>query len=243
MLAAAAHTAKYHAPSAALPDRLLGLIGFDIDEIVVVGHRHTLDADVFTALRADGTVSLLRFDAMAARRRIEALPWVETARIARILPGTLRVDIVERRPIAVWRDRDSHHLIDATGRRLARVPAADMPDLPRLAGVGAPEAAASLLEALALHPRLRPRVVVSHRIGQRRWTLELADETRVLLPEHGLDHGLQQLADLEAAGNRAPLPGAEIVDLRHGSSLVALRSATPETEVARTAAPASRRGM
>lgn len=209
-------------------DRAFAALGFGIDEIIITGHRYTLDADVFSALRAEGSGSLIRFDAADARRRIEALPWIDTARITRVLPNGLTIDVTERRPIAVWLSGDAHVLVDTTGRSLAQVTAAVKPELPRITGKGAPEAASVLFEALALHPGIRSRVELARRVGERRWTLDLGDGSRVHLPEHGLDAALQQLADLEASGPAVTEP--RVIDLRRGNSLVAIRSTKPGSE-------------
>ncbi len=51
--------------------------------------------------------SMLGFSLEAARQRIEALSWVEHAAVERRLPGTLVVNLVERRPFAIWQTRAS----------------------------------------------------------------------------------------------------------------------------------------
>ena len=232
MIGAAAYTVRHGrmlgATVSFAADRAFAALGFGIDEIIIAGHIYTLDADVFTALRAEGSGSLVRFDAVDARRRIEALPWIDTARITRVLPNGLTIEVTERRATAVWRTGDTHVLVDATGRSLAQVTAAAKPELPRITGARAPEAAFVLFDALALHPGIRSRVDIARRIGERRWTLDLADGSKVHLPEHGLDAALQQLADLEATG--AATTGSRIIDLRRGNSLVAIRSETPGPE-------------
>ncbi len=222
-------------------DRAFAALGFGIDEIIIVGHRHTLDADVFAALRAEGSDSLIRFDAADARQRVELLPWVDTARISRSLPNSLKIELTERRATAVWRSGESHVLVDATGRSLAHVSASLASDLPRISGARAPETAAALFDALALHPGIGMRVVAAHRVGERRWSLDLTDGSRVHLPEHGLDAALQQLADLEASG--AATGGPKIIDLRRGNSLVAIRSQSPASATPPEAAGRSQRNM
>ena len=196
-----------------LIDRMLVAAGLGIDAISLQGHRHTTATDIFNLLAIDDERSLLGFDAALARRRLEQLPWVQTARLARVLPDTIRIEVVERRPIAVWLEESRHTLIDATGRRLAHVTATAAPDLPRVIGAGAPEAAAGLLEALALHPAIMSRLERARRMGARRWILELAGARMVHLPEHGLSSALQRLAEVEAAATADQQTGL-VIDLR-----------------------------
>ncbi len=51
--------------------------------------------------------SLLTFDSAAARARIEALPWIETASISRVFPGSLDIRVTERKPVALWIEGDA----------------------------------------------------------------------------------------------------------------------------------------
>ncbi len=57
--------------------------------------------------------------------------------MSRRFPDTLVIDIVERKPAALWQDEDRLTLIDAEGVVLDRVPVSQMPDLPLLIGKGA----------------------------------------------------------------------------------------------------------
>jgi cell division protein FtsQ len=210
-----------------LVDDIVVASGFGIEQISLVGHRFTTDAQLYAALMHHGARSQFSFDAEAARLRVEALPWIDKARVSRVLPSGIRVEMTERQAVAVWLDGDAHVLVDATGRRLARVPASALAELPRITGAGAPAAVGQLLQTLALHPGIRSRMEFARRQGERRWTLELAPGVTVHLPEHDLGPALQRLADLDAA-NELKSEGRLIVDLRH-PRVTALRTEPAES--------------
>ena len=68
-----------------------------------------------------------------SRRRASACSsfgWVRDARVSRRLPDTLVVDIVERRPAAIWQHNQRLTLIDMDGVVLEPVRLDAMPDLP-----------------------------------------------------------------------------------------------------------------
>lgn len=190
---------REHTPIGPQIDAALVMLGLGIDEISLDGHKHTPDKDIFTALGATGT-TLLRLDLEAARRRIEALPWVAEARLSRQLPGKLKVEIRERTPAALWLDGERTALVDASGRVLGYLGTFVPPELPRISGEGAPEAAGALLTALAGVPNIKEKLAIAHRIGGRRWTLELADGLVLKLAAGHPGASLERLLALDGAG-------------------------------------------
>lgn len=194
-------------------DRLMVRAGFGVDEIRVTGYRNAIVSDVFAALALDEPTSLLRYNSDAARRRVEALSWVGRATVTRVLPDTVEVKITERTPVAVWLHDNAAMLVDAEGRKLARVAPSTLPALPRIAGAGAPEAAGELVAALSLFPDVGRRVTVSTRVGHRRWSLDLDNGSRIHLPADGETAALARL--IRIATTTGPLmQSAATIDLR-----------------------------
>ena len=187
VLALAATGAMHGAASPLVTEleRWLELAGFGLRQVAITGYRFTADGDIFDAIDLEHARTLLSFDSRAAQGRIEALPWVDTASIERILPDRIEVRIKERTPIAVWQRGEGLFLIDVTGRVLAAVPGNRVPPLPRISGEGAAEAAAGLLRVLAAYPAVLRELALAERVGERRWTLWLADGGSILLPATG----------------------------------------------------------
>lgn len=219
-------------PSRADPQPLAGLdefaafLGLGIDQASVTGHRFTLDSDILDALDLARARSFLAFDVAAARRSIEALPWIESAEIARVLPGRIAVTVKERKPFALWRDDAKSYLVDVAGRVLGITRPEDAPaDLPRIAGEGAPAEAAALYSTLSRYPTVRERLVGAERIGGRRWALRLSGNVLVELPP---DREALVLESLEAGGALSRLIDGQdrVVDMR-ASGRVAVRPAVP----------------
>jgi cell division protein FtsQ len=181
-------------------ERLAEMAGFGLQQVAVSGHRFTPDGDVFDAVGLPRARTLLTFDPGAARERLERLPWVERATIERIIPDRLEVTILERVPFAVWQAEGRTFLIDRSGRVLSAVATDAMPELPRLAGEGAPNEAAALIDLLAPHPGLRDRVRLAERVGGRRWRLHLAGGGAIELPASGESEALARAMVLARAG-------------------------------------------
>jgi cell division protein FtsQ len=125
----------------------------DVDRVRLTGNRHVVAADV---LRTTGIARgdlMVDADLDGARSRLEALPWVERATVARKWPSTVTVTIVERLPAAAVPAPDGRWAtVDRTGRVLEVTPAppaglALVVDVPPVSG---PTAPAALTDALAV---------------------------------------------------------------------------------------------
>ena len=221
-------TARIVEPLPQQIDHALVAAGLGINEVMVSGHRYTTDSEIYAALGLERAGSLLRFDVKAARQRIEALPWVRTADVARILPDTLTIRVEERRPFAVWEQGDRTLLVDQVGRVLANLAGGRSPALAltRIAGAGAPRALGRLLAALEPHTVILSRLEVARRVGERRWTLELGGAITVHLPADREGEALLRLAGLQERSGLFD-KGAQVIDLRQ-DGVIAVR-ASPAT--------------
>jgi cell division protein FtsQ len=92
----------------------------DVDRVVVTGADHLTKAQVRAATGVHTHDHLLFVDTGAATRRIEQLPWVESARVQRRFPGTLDVAVKEYVPAAYVRVTGGVMLIAANGHVIAR---------------------------------------------------------------------------------------------------------------------------
>ena len=163
-------------------DRLAELAGLGVERVFLNGHRMTADRDIFDALDLTASRSLLRFDGIAARGRIEQLPWIKSAAITRIFPDSISVEVIERKPFAVWHQSGRDLLIDVTGRVLGAAPPSTRAELPRVSGDGAATEAAALMALISSYPDVGSRLEEAVRVGARRWTLRLKGGPVIELP-------------------------------------------------------------
>ncbi|HXM95899.1 MAG TPA: FtsQ-type POTRA domain-containing protein [Candidatus Dormibacteraeota bacterium] len=90
------------------------------DQIELTGnHVVTRDA-VLRHFVHDRNRSVLQIPLDLRRSELEQLPWVESANVQRILPNRIRVEVIERTPIAFLRSGNELALIDAHGVILDR---------------------------------------------------------------------------------------------------------------------------
>lgn len=178
-------------------DRATGLLiglGFGIEQVSLTGHRYASDRDIFEALDLPNVRTFASLDAAAVLKRIERLPWVDTAQISRVYPGTLSVQVRERRPYAVWARGEKSYLIDVSGRLLAQIGEPNGWQLPRISGEGASSEALMLFTALRRYPDIEAQFASAERVAERRWSVVLKNGTRLELGADREDEGFSHVA-------------------------------------------------
>ncbi|MBI3485176.1 MAG: FtsQ-type POTRA domain-containing protein [Acidobacteria bacterium] len=95
------------------------------EQIEIAGNVRVDAAAILDKFAADQGRSVLRVPLDERRRALEEIPWVEKASVARILPNKLRVELVERTPVAFLRQGAELALIDGHGVVLERPQQAD----------------------------------------------------------------------------------------------------------------------
>ena len=99
------------------------------DQIEVTGNHIVAREAVLQQFVRDANHSVVRVPLQSRRSQIEQLPWVESASVQRVLPNRVRVEIIERTPIAFLRTGNQLALIDAHGVILDRPDTPDSGDL------------------------------------------------------------------------------------------------------------------
>ncbi|HEX4479077.1 MAG TPA: FtsQ-type POTRA domain-containing protein [Polyangiaceae bacterium] len=108
---------------------------FSIRTLAVTGNHHYNAGELARLAGVSLGQNLFAVDAHAAERKLLEDPWIEQARVGRGLPGTLRVDVVEREAAAVATLDDGLYLITPEGEPFKPVEAKDPTDLPYITGV------------------------------------------------------------------------------------------------------------
>lgn len=126
----------------------------DVDHVRVTGAAHTGAAAVREASGVRRGQAMTDVGIGAAQGRVEGLPWVLRAEVAKHWPATVSIRVVERVAIAVTSDDTGRWaVVDASGRVLA-TGAATPSGLAVLEGVPAAGAPGSRLAAPAADPLL-----------------------------------------------------------------------------------------
>jgi len=127
------------------------------------------------------------------RRQLEQIPWIQRATVMRFLPNQIRVDVVERQPVAFVRQGQQIGLVDANGVLLDMSPTAmarHRYSFPVITGIDARDTLAARKARMAVYERLIGELDSGGRhFSEQISEIDLTDpeDARVLMPEPGRD--------------------------------------------------------
>ncbi|MDI2090765.1 cell division protein FtsQ/DivIB [Commensalibacter oyaizuii] len=183
---------------AVIQEKLANIVPMKISKIIITGCDLTPEDDIKKALGIKIGDSIFNFSVQDAQRRLNDLPFVETALLKRQLPNTIIIHITERRPFAVWQHKGKFMLIDRKGNivndhGMSGKDGQAFLKLPLVVGYGANTTAAELIDILSAQPEVKKRLVAAVRVGNRRWNLNLKNGTVIELPENQELPAIQRL--------------------------------------------------
>lgn len=92
--------------------------GFDPRQITVIGNHRVASGQILARAAIAPHVSIWLQSARAIAKRIETIPYIATAGVARIPPASIRIAVTEREPFAVVRSGVAAAVVDRNLRVL-----------------------------------------------------------------------------------------------------------------------------
>ncbi|WP_333592650.1 cell division protein FtsQ/DivIB [Brevundimonas sp.] len=216
LVAVLATGARAERIGAAVSDGVDGVttgLGLKLRRVHITGASAEAQPAIQQALQLEAGAPITGLDLDLLRQRVQSVGWVKEARVVRLLPDTLIVEVKEHDRLAVWQNAGRAFVIDGSGKVIPDAQAARYPRLPLVVGRGADQAAAEVLPLLAQRPRLMSRIDAVVRVDERRWDLRLKDGSLIQLPAVDQDEALIRLDALDQRERLLDL-GFARVDLR-----------------------------
>lgn len=200
------------------PRALRHLAFFRVRKIEVNGLRYTPAGEVLSRLKVDTTRSV--WDPLAPlAQRVMTHPQVESAYVSRRLPGTLVVDVIERRPVALVPIGAELRAVDERGVTLPLDPSRTPVDAPVVTAPQATGVYHLLGEMQREAPALYARISSIRPAGDGELLVQVAD-----VPVRTMTSvTLARLSDIEPVERdlaRRQLRAAEL-DLRYRDQVIA----------------------
>lgn len=195
------------------------LLGFRVTSVQTEGQSALTDDEVLLALGVREDTALPFLDVGAARERLMANPLVQDATIRKMFPDRVTVNLVERKPFALWQHDGKVRILAADGTPIDEFRDSRFAHLPLVVGPSANVKAQGLLDALALAPKVKEATYAAVLVAERRWNLRLRSGVEVKLPETEYGAALARLETLQARQNLFA-KWITVVDLRSPMNVV-----------------------
>jgi len=175
-------------------DAAANAAGMRIAAVSLSGQRQVSREEIFAAAGVTENSSLLFLDVLAARTKLEAIPWIAEATVRKLYPDRLQITVTEREAFALWQQQGKIQVIAADGTVLATKVEQRLAALPFVVGNGAAPKARDFLAVLDKYPAVRDQVRAAILVGDRRWNLRLKNGIDVRLPDTDVERALETLA-------------------------------------------------
>jgi cell division protein FtsQ len=107
---------------------------FLIQEIIIEGNDQVEDIEIRRAAQLQIGSNIFEISSEEARNRLLRHPWIDEAKVVRKLPGRIRIEVVERTPVALVA-LDQLYLVSREGVVFKRLGVDDPVDLPVITGI------------------------------------------------------------------------------------------------------------
>jgi cell division protein FtsQ len=205
--------------------------GFEVKRVEITGMDRVDQLKVYDIVLAEKDQAMPMVDIDKIRSDLIEYGWIKDVRVSRRLPDTLVVDILERKPTAVWHRNGKYSLIDDEGNELEKVGVSQIGNLPVINGEGADQQVVALSKLLDRAQSLKDQVSGASWVGNRRWDLQFKTGETLALPE-GEQLAAEALVNFTRMDGVHRLLGRDIIhfDLRDPERAYMRRAAKPKAE-------------
>ncbi len=161
--------------------------------IEIQGNKHLTRAQLLTIFGEDVERNIFRISLDDRQAALEALPWVQHATIMRLLPGRIRVAIVERTPVAFVRQGGHIGLVDGHGMLLDMAPGSETEpsySFPVVTGILAADPASTRSARMKIFERFTADLdSTGEKISEHLSEVDLSnpEDVKALIPDHSTE--------------------------------------------------------
>ena len=201
-------------------DQFLISNGFKIKNILISG-THNLSQDyLINIINTQNHINILNVNLHTIYNKIIQNSWVEETYVERILPDTIKIKVLEKKPIAIWQNQKGNKLITINGDVISHANVNKFKNsFPIIKGEKSKENISTILKILETNKNFAKNIWSLTFINQRRWDLHFNQGLIVRLPSQDVIKAWQKIIKLQTNYNILNLRLTEI-DLRNPEQIL-----------------------
>ena len=194
--------------------------GFKIKNILIIG-THNLSQDyVINIINTQNHINILNVNLHTIYNKIIQNSWVQETYVERILPDTIKIKVLEKKPIAIWQNHKGNKLITINGDVISHANVNKFKNsFPIIKGEKSKENISTILKILETNKNFAKNIWSLTFINQRRWDLHFNQGLIVRLPSQNVIKAWQKIIKLQTNYNILNLRLTEI-DLRNPEQIL-----------------------
>ena len=201
-------------------DQFLISNGFKIKNVLISG-THNLSQDyLINIINTQNHINILNVNLHTIYNKIIQNSWVEETYVERILPDTIKIKVLEKKPIAIWQNQKGNKLITVNGDVISHANVNKFKNsFPIIKGEKSKENISTILKILETNKNFAKNIWSLTFINQRRWDLHFNQGLIVRLPSQDVIKAWQKIIKLQTNYNILNLRLTEI-DLRNPEQIL-----------------------
>ena len=181
-----------------ITNTLLINYGFYLQHIYIAGDNNLQKKDVISIINDKEYKTIFDINLFKIHNNLLLNEWIETVIIERTLPNSIKIQIVEKKPMAIWQTKLGNKLITEDGSIISNINVtAFKNNLPIIIGEGANNDAFRILQILRKNPDLYDNVWSISYINKRRWNVHFKQGLIALLPRKKIYAGWSKIDFLQ----------------------------------------------
>ena len=194
--------------------------GFKIKNILIIGTHNLSEDYVINIINTQNHINILNVNLHTIYNKIIQNSWVEETYVERILPDTIKIKVLEKKPIAIWQNHKGNKLITINGDVISHANVNKFKNsFPIIKGKKSKENISTILKILETNKNFAKNIWSLTFINQRRWDLHFNQGLIVRLPSQDVIKAWQKIIKLQTNYNILNLRLTEI-DLRNPEQIL-----------------------
>ena len=201
-------------------DQFLINNGFKIKNILISGTYNLSQDYLRNIINTQNHINILNVNLHTIYNKIIQNSWVEETYVERILPDTIKIKVLEKKPIAIWQNHKGNKLITINGDVISHANVNKFKNsFPIIKGEKSKENISTILKILETNKNFAKNIWSLTFINQRRWDLHFNQGLIVRLPSQDVIKAWQKIIKLQTNYNILNLRLTEI-DLRNPEQIL-----------------------
>ena len=194
--------------------------GFKIKNIEISGLNHLDENDIIKIVNAYNEINIFNVNVDDIYKKIKNNTWIKKASIEIIYPNTIKILLIEKKPVAIWQNRYGNTLITKSGDVIFEKNLEEFKNyLPIVVGENVHKEVQSILDIFSKNKDFVTNIWSLTFVNQRRWDVHFNQGLTIKLPSKNLEKAWEKVLYLDKEFKILNL-GLTELDLRNSNQIL-----------------------